>query len=736
MKKLKYVIFITAVLFFSVLIFADGFIVVPDRRVSPEPFPLEVKYHRVKVTIKEKTALTEIDQEFYNPTDRSLEGQYIFPIPKGAVIEKFSMFINGVETSAELLDAVKARRIYEDIVRQMIDPALLEYSEQGLLKARIFPIEPRSVKRVKISYREIIQTDGNLYSYTYPLNTEKFSSKPLKDVSVYVAVENSKAIKNIFSPTHNIDVKRKSSSAASVSYEDVNVKPDTDFKVFYAVQSGSMGVSNVTYNSDRNEDGFFMMDIDPGNEYDNVKISEKDVTFILDVSGSMRGDNMDQAKKALTYCVDNLNTGDRFQIISFSTEAEPLFNSLTEKSKSSTDEAHKFIENLKAVGGTNMEDAFRKIKTNELKNSRPHMIVFITDGKPTIGITEDKELLKRIEQSAGNNAKIFTFGIGYDINTHLLDRITDMSATFRSYISPKENIDSEIARFFDKVSSPVMTDVEISFTGGVRVSKVYPEKLSDLYKGSSLSVLGRYRNGSSGDVILSGKINGEKKEFRFNGNFDKANKENNFISPLWALRRISGLLDKIRLYGEEKELVDEVTLLAKQYGIITPYTSYLILEDEKVLVNNNAMRREDRVLQAPVEVNEEEYSTQAKKEYRQMFDSSGEGSVRSSSEIQKMNKAVNNQQKDDFKNSSDRGNSSVSSKQQVKMAAGRSFYYNGVEWIDSDIQKVKYAKTVKVKFGGKEYFSLIESGIIDRQAASLGKNVRYVKSDVLYEISE
>ncbi|MBN1498580.1 MAG: VWA domain-containing protein [Spirochaetes bacterium] len=737
MKIFKYATSVGAILFMlSGAVFADGFIVVPDRRVSPDPFPLEVKYHRVNVTINEKTALTEIDQEFYNPTDRNLEGQYMFPIPKGAVIEKFSMYINGVDTPAEMLDSVRARQIYEDIVRQMIDPALMEYSDQGVLKVRIFPIEPRSTKRVKISYREIIQSDGNLYSYTYPLNTEKFSSKPLKDVSVSVNIRNSKAIKNIFSPTHNIDVARKNSSSAMLSYEENNVKPDTDFKIFYAVQQSPMGISNFTQAGEKNEDGFFMMDIDPGNEYDNIRVSEKDVTFVLDVSGSMRGENMEQAKKALTYCVDNLNNGDRFQIISFSTEADTLFNKLTEKNSESLNDAGKFIQNLKAVGGTNMEDAFKKINTADLRNDRPHVIIFITDGKPTIGITEDDALLRIIGSSSGKNLKIFTFGIGYDINTHLLDRITEMSGTFRSYISPKENIDKEIAAFFDKVSSPVMTDVEIKVTGGVRLNKMYPGKIPDLYKGSSVSVLGRFRNFSDSEIILSGKINGVKKEFRFNGNFKKSNNENTFIAPLWALRRTAFLLDNIRLHGENRELVEEITLLAKQYGIITPYTSYLILEDERALVRNNVIHNEDQLMLKAVPDYESMPAEAVKKEHKQMFDTTGEGSVRSSSEIQKMNQTFNSSQKDNFKYINESDRNSGSAKLQMKTAAGRSFYFNGTSWIDSDIQKSGYKKTVKVKFAGKEYFRLINDGLIDRQAASLGRNVSFVKNGVLYEISE
>jgi len=197
---------------FTKSILADGLIIIPRPHPLQTPYPLEVVYHHVNVTINGNVAETYIDQEFYNPSDIMLEGYYIFPIPKGAVINEFSMEINGEMVIAELLDATKARQIYEDIVRQIKDPALLEYTGQGIFKVRIFPIEPRSTKKVSISYREVLNSDNPAvagYEYIYPLNTEKFSAKPLKDVSIKVDLKTNNEIKNIYSPTHPVDVVHK-----------------------------------------------------------------------------------------------------------------------------------------------------------------------------------------------------------------------------------------------------------------------------------------------------------------------------------------------------------------------------------------------------------------------------------------------------------------------------------------------------------------------------------------------
>ena len=402
---------------FNINVFADGFIVIPNPHPVQNPFPLEVLYHKVDVKIDGQSAITKIDQSFYNPSQYQLEGFYIFPIPKGAVINNFTMVINGKETKAELLDADKARKIYEDIVRQMRDPALLEYSEQNIFKLRIFPIEPRSEKKISISYTQILESDNNLFEYVYPLNTEKFSAKPLKDVSVKIDLKSNEKIKNIYCPTHEVDIINKSDNHSVISYEDENIKPDIDFKLYFSKNSSSVGLSLLSYQTGKN-DGYFLLSASPSIEIDKSNIENKDITFILDVSGSMSGEKLEQAKKALLYCVNNLNAGDQFNIIRFSTEAYSLFNSLEKADKQNINEAKRFIDDLQAIGGTNIEEAFNLAFKNYKESDRPHFVVFLTDGKPTIGEMNDEKLVKRILNTNKNKSRIFTFGIGDEINTH------------------------------------------------------------------------------------------------------------------------------------------------------------------------------------------------------------------------------------------------------------------------------------------------------------------------------
>ncbi|MDD5066247.1 MAG: VIT and VWA domain-containing protein, partial [bacterium] len=421
---------------------ADGLIVIPrPNPIISTPYPLQVRNHNVKVSIKDLSAETSIDQVFHNPSGARLEGYYLFPVPKGSVLKKFSMYVNGQEVQAELLDAKKARDIYEDIVRKQRDPALLEYNDYDVFKARIFPIEPHEDKRVKISYRQILEKDNDTIEYTYPLNTEKFSSTPLQEVSVHVEIESGGEIKNVYCPSHKTEIIHKTPKKVIVSYEDRNTKPDKDFKIYFQGDNKSrIGVSLLTYKKE-GEKGFFFLNASPGLSLKNEEINEKDITFVLDTSGSMAGEKLEQAKKALLFCINNLNKGDQFEIIRFSTETEPLFSKLAPADTESLLKAKEFVKNLKAIGGTAIEDALKQALTMKEKDSRPYMIIFITDGKPTIGETNEDEIVKIVNKANTRMTRIFTFGIGDEINTHLLDKITEFSKAYRTYISPEEDIE-------------------------------------------------------------------------------------------------------------------------------------------------------------------------------------------------------------------------------------------------------------------------------------------------------
>ena len=253
---------------------------------------LTVKYHHVEVTIENQVATTRIDQVFINDYDREIEGTYIFPLPEDAAISTFDMWVDGKKLEGRVLPKDEARRIYEEIVRGRRDPALLEYVGRNAFQARIFPIPARGEKRVQIEYSQLLAADNGLVKYVYPLNTEKFSPKPLKDVSVSVQIKAAQAIKSVYSPSHDVAVTRQGERQAVASYEATNVRPDKDFVLYYSTSGDDVGLSLLTYRPS-GEDGYFLLLAAPKVEIDASKVVPKDVILVLDTSGSMEGQEAD-----------------------------------------------------------------------------------------------------------------------------------------------------------------------------------------------------------------------------------------------------------------------------------------------------------------------------------------------------------------------------------------------------------------------------------------------------------
>ncbi len=719
---------------------ADGLIVIPNP-VHPgsTPYPLEVKYHHVEVNIdKNGFAKTSINQEFYNPTGSRLEGMYIFPVPDGAVLNGFSMDINGQEVPAELLPADKARQIYEDIVRKMKDPALLEYAGRDAFKVRIYPIEPRTSKKVSISYGQLLKSDSGMINYVYPLNTEKFSSKPVDEVTIKINLETKEKIKTLFCPTHEVKIRKQDGYNATVSFEEKNVLPDKDFSFYYSTDKADIGVNLLTHKTGE-EDGFFILNITPPDELAYNEVLNKNIVFVIDASGSMAGKKLEQAKNALIFCIENLNKKDRFEIIRFSTEAESLFGSLKTADEKNVISAKTFIEGMRPIGGTNIEEALSAAFSalGKDKNMNPASIIFITDGKPTIGITEEKGLAELVKKSNNNLARIFVFGIDYSLNTHLLDRIAEISAGYRTYVTPEESIELKLSSFYEKIKFLVFSNLSVNY-GDAGVKNIYPKKLPDLFKNSPIVITGRYKKGVKTKIVLGGTIAGERKTFEYALDFRPENAQNEFIPQIWAAQHIGYLLDEIRLNGEDKEMKDEITEVARKYGIITPYTSFLIMEEEDRRRADGDSKPAVQLLRNEVS-GDESFGKSMKKDFSFIHDKEGKGSVAASSEIYSLQNAVNREQiyqgRERLSYTDVSGNKQNLASQ-VKNIQGRAVYQSNKIWIDSEIQNASNAKTKKIQFASAEYFELINKEPESAQFLSLGKNVQFLLDNTVYEIYE
>jgi Ca-activated chloride channel family protein len=728
--------------------------------------PLELRKNNVSVKIKNQVAHTTLEQTFYNPSRQRVEGTYMFPIPKGAKIEKFEMEVNGKMTKAELLDAQKAKQIYEKIVRESRDPALMEYSDHGMFKIRIFPIEPGKEKNIKIKYTEILKRDGRITSYHYAMRAEKFLSVPVKSVSVQVTVESDKELKSIYSPSHQIDVNRKGKKRAVIGFEEENLIPDTNFELLLATdphKESPIGFDFLTHNENESGQGYYAMLLSPGS-WENKKAVPKDIIFAIDTSGSMRVKKLDQAKAALEFCIDQLNPEDRFDIIRYSTETETLFNKLRTAKEQQTKEAKEFVKDLKAGGGTAIEEALILAietisKQENEKLIRPRQIIFITDGRPTIGETRTDKIIDRLvkkRQEIKGNMRIFSFGIGTDINTKLLDLISQKTKASTEYVLPEENIEHKVSRFYEKVSQPVMANISIQTEGNVRLNEQHPNNLPDLFKGDQLVIFGRYKTKKKGTdrpirFELDGNLAGEKVKLKFETKIEKKSKHS-FIPKLWATRRVGYLLEEIRLHGENKELKEEVVALSRKWGIVTPYTSYLIIEDEESrgipvarqsmgnrisfskMNSDSARPIKSQIL--PSTKSQDLFQRDLEKEsFRGLAKSdSGSGAVAAARASEQLKKANQSKAFKSAYKESQYGNQISFEQQATRTIAGKTFFQNEDAWIDSLVPEQKDRAVKRLKFGSKEYFELLNQGANTAKWLSVAVNMQIVINGTLYEI--
>jgi Ca-activated chloride channel family protein len=690
--------------------------------VPPIPCPppvnpliqLAVKYHHVTVTIDNQIATTKVDQVFYNPNAWNVEGTYIFPLPQGATVSQFTLWVDGQPVEGKVMDAAQARQVYEEITRQQRDPALLEYVGRGAVQASIFPIPPQGERRIQLEYVQTLTAENGLVQYLYPLNTEKFSSRPIEDVSITVKIASQQPLRAIYSPSHAIQVDKTADNQAVVSYEEQNVRPDADFNLFYSLGS-SEAFHLFTYrdpNDPTEPDGFFLMLLAPKPDVSQAKVA-KDVILVLDHSGSMDGEKFQQAQAAMDYILNHLNAEDRFGLVAFSSEVEQYAGGL--RNADEAPEAIAWANKISARGSTDINRALLEAVSMADKN-RPTYLIFLTDGLPTVGETDRDKIIANFNQTAPSSIRMFAFGVGFDVDTYLLDTLTQAHHGRSTYIQPGQNLDEVVSGFYESISTPVLTNLSLDF-GSLATYDVYPDPLPDLFAGSQVVIVGRYRQGGTVDVTLKGEVNGQSQTLTFPGQaFTEDNREASdtlaSLPRLWATRKVGYLLNKIRLQGVDQESVDQIVKLSIRYGIVTPYTSYLVTEPTALGQENQdrlAQQVYENYLAAPAP------STTGKAAVDQ---AAGAGGMSQAEQAPALPSTASN---------------SGAATQTVQVIGTRTFLYSQGVWTDTAYDP-QTMKPVQVSFLSADYFKLVESRSELASAFALGTNVIVVVDGNAYQV--
>jgi Ca-activated chloride channel family protein len=562
----------------------------------PAPQPPESNYTikslEVNANVKEQVADVNVSQTFVNTGKTQMEVSFVFPLPYDGAINSMTLLVNGKEYGAKLLDAKEARKTYEDIVRRNQDPALLEWIGNGMFKTSVFPIPAGESREINLKYSQLLKVDGGLTDFLFPMSTAKYTAKPIEKLEINVNIESPDEIKNIYSPTHEIKIKRPTARKASVAYDAKSVVPSSDFRLFYDSGKNEVSTRLLSFRPDPKEDGYFMLLASPQFSADASKQIAKNVMLVLDSSGSMSGQKIIQAREALKFVLNNLHNEDTFNIIQYNNNATKFKDEIQPVKEEIINEANSYTESIRASGGTNIGEALEAALGMIQDKKTPNYVLFLTDGCPTVGVTDELKLSEIATAANKNSARVFVFGVGYDVNGRLLDRIARGNRGQTEYVKPNENIEDYISRMYNRINAPVLTDVVFNLIANSNEQKnyvanrVYPSGKFDLFKGEQLVIVGRYSKAGNVTINVEGKVGDETKTFKFEGNFvdQSIDQSSSFISRLWAIRRIGEILDQIDLKGQNKELVDELVNLSTVYGILTPYTSFLA--DENVALTD------------------------------------------------------------------------------------------------------------------------------------------------------
>lgn len=695
---------------------ADGIIIVDpppgvDVRLDQS---LAIKYHHVDIQIKDQVATTRVDQVFVNDNPWTAEGTYIFPLPEGAAVSDFVMWVDGKAVHGEILEADEARTIYDDVVRRMKDPALLEYVGRKALKASVFPIPPGEERKIELEYSQILPVENGLVHYIYPLSTERFSSRPLEDLVVRAQIESREPLKAVYSSRHEVSIDREDDYHALLGLEQSDVLPDRDFELFYTISSEKIGLNLLSF-KEEGQDGFFLLLAAPDVKVNEEEIVVKDIILVLDTSGSMQGEKMDQAKEAARYVLNHLNPLDRFAIVSFATTTRSFSPSLEPAAQA--DKGKDFLDRLEAMGSTDINRAMIEA-VGLAEEVRPTTLIFLTDGLPTEGVTVTGAILDNVAREAPDNVRIFSFGVGDDVDTDLLDQISLDHGGASTYVRPGEEIDEEVSAFYRRVKMPVLSDLSLDW-GDIIVDQVYPQRIPDLFAGSQLIMLGRYREGGPAKITLKGMVNQEERSYTYEDLSFRKEGGDDFIPRLWATRAVGYYLTQIRLYGEKQEWIDSIVSLSTRYGIITPYTSFLV--QEKDIFSDKGREEiisdfEEEMAAAAAEPAFGEAAVE-KAVYQKSLSAAPVGAA------VPVNMSVST--------GIDGTSKMVRVSEVLKNVGSKTFLWRNDTWIDTTFDRSM--KTKKVAFLGEEYFDLISQVPVLGSYFALGERVIVVHEGQAYE---
>ena len=661
-----------------------------------------IRYSTITVSLDGNRAATETQETVAGPKEGEVAVVGIIPLPKGVDGKSVAVTAKrqgaaAARLEARFLSAAQAQKLYESIAEGTGSVAAVTFS--GRPVALIPALRLGQKLDLSVSFRQTVRETDGLLELRCPMPAAQFAKEPVGRVTLTAALKNERPLRGIFSPSHAATVERKGLCEATVRVAADDWPDGSDFRLFAVADEDPLGLRVLTHRGADDEEGFFLVFGNPTGSPEPEKAIEKDVLFVLDTSGSMRGEKIEQARAAIEYCLEHLNEGDRFNIVTFGTEVTSFRKTLTVRSPKSLRAANAFADEVVAQGRTNISGALAAGLAGTPQAGRPRIMIFLTDGTPTAGELVPENIVKKLAGLNGSGTRIFVMGVGHDVNAHLLDRLAEESDGSSEYVEPSEEIDVKVAALYNRLSHPVLTNCELAF-GELRTHSVFPKKVPALFQGSEIMVAGRFREGGTHTVSIAGTLHGKPRKYSCTVDFPaKGTRGPEFVATLWAARNIGYLLQQIRLHGENEELVKEVVRLSHKFGIVTEYTTFLAMAD-------TVMSEADAAKTAVANMRRANREQAGQWAFNQAQNDQG---------LQQ--RIVTNNAANTYRDRRGR----VQTVANVRQVGRRAFYLRKGRWVDAEVAGDR--KTRKVKLFSKEYFTLLRNNREFAKAQGVGWNV-------------
>lgn len=664
-----------------------------------EPCAAET-YSSTRVQVDGDEIRVRSQHTFRPVADKQTEAAALIPLPTGVRPGSVVVRVDEQAVKARFLDVAATRAALRAMAKAARLPALVALA--GNPAVLLDRLDLTSERQLQIEFTATASTQQGTHSFSLPRPAAAFGAAPVERSEIQLTLEVDQPLRTVFSPSHDLKLERPGPRKATARHSARDVPGSDDLHLFWVADEDPLGLRVLTHRAADEDFGTFLVLATPTGTADADSLP-KDLVLVLDTSGSMRGEKMEQARASIDYCLEHLGAQDRFNLITFGTEIRPFRPTVVAASQDNVVAAREYADEVVASGRTNISGALAAGLAGQADPGRMRMVIFLTDGTPTAGEMNPERIVERIPTLNTSRARIFALGVGHDVNAHLLDRLAMLTDGSSEYLDPEGEIDVKVAGLYDRLSHPVLTDVRLAF-GRLQTSDVDPERLPALFKGTEVLVLGRYKGGGEHTVTLSGRSGAAVRSFERKVVFpSQGTKSNAFLATLWATRRIGNLLRRIRLEGARPELITEVVRLSRRYGVVTEYTAFLSSGDDELTPEQAATEATRRMQEANVR-------------------KSGAWAVRQAgNEAALRGRKVASGKANVFVDRSGRRRAA----KKVRHVGGRAFYLRGERWVEASAASPAAAPppTRQVKLFSDEYFELAEQDADFAQAQSLGGNV-------------